>query len=64
MHTYAIILPDGRPHFENVSAREVEAICRELGYAPERIIRKLKRQKRVVLSDDVGEFYVQMEAKR
>jgi DNA-binding LacI/PurR family transcriptional regulator len=61
MPTYSIVLPDGRPHFTDVSRREVEAICQDLGYSPEHVLRKLRRNGRVTLSDDVGEFSIEQQ---
>jgi len=55
---YAIVLPNGRPHFTDVTAREVEAICDELGYDRSHVLRKLRRQRRITLEDDVGKFEI------
>jgi DNA-binding LacI/PurR family transcriptional regulator len=55
--TYEIVL-NGRPHFNDVTKREVESICHDLGYSPSYVLRKLREKGRATLSDDVGDFTV------
>ena len=56
--TYQIVLPAGRVLCSDVSAHEIASICSDLGFYAPRVLRKLRREHRVTLSDDVGEFFI------
>jgi hypothetical protein len=56
--TYQIVLDADRVLASDVSAEEVASICTDLGYDRAHVLRKLRREHRVTLSDDVGEFFV------
>jgi hypothetical protein len=62
MHTYAIILPPDRPHLSGLTSTEVSELCRQLGYDPRPILRKLNRSKRATLKDDLGAIHLVREA--
>jgi hypothetical protein len=56
--SYQIVVPAGRVLCTDLSSDEIASICDDLGYDRDHVLRRLRREHRVKLSDDVGEFFI------